>query len=320
MRLLALVLSSMLLLSHMAEAGPLRDLINKRADARSSEMEAEDAADSSTALPAGVKLLADIAYGPDKLQKMDVYLSPQLAQVAMAQAPIIVMVHGGAWRIGDKTHSKVVTNKIARWVPKGIILVSLNYRMLPGTAPLAQAEDVALALSVIQQKAPGWKGDSGQLILMGHSAGAHLVSLLSSQPSIATAFGAKPWLATISLDSAALDVPTIMQRRHPRFYDQAFGKDANYWRATSPLQQLTQQSLPLLAVCSTQRRDNPCEQAYSYQRRAQELGVRVDVLEQNLNHGEINGQLGLESPYTKQVEKFISEQSTSLSEKMSSKP
>lgn len=230
------------------------------------------------------------------------------------------MVHGGAWRIGDKTHSKVVTNKIARWVPKGIILVSINYRMLPGTAPLAQAEDVALALSVIQQKAPGWKGDSGQLILMGHSAGAHLVSLLSSQPSIATAFGAKPWLATISLDSAALDVPNIMQRRHPRFYDQAFGKDTNYWRATSPLQQLTQQSLPLLAVCSTQRRDKPCEQAYSYQHRAQELGVQVEVLEQNLNHGEINGQLGLENPYTTRVEKFMSAHSPALSEKLGSKP
>jgi acetyl esterase/lipase len=318
MRLLVLVLSGLLIVSHGAAAGPLRDLINQRADARSSDMEEEDATDASAALPSGVKLLADVAYGSDKLQKMDVYLPS--AQSPMEKAPMIVMVHGGAWRIGDKSHSKVVTNKIARWVPKGIILVSLNYRMLPGTAPLAQAEDVALALSVIQQKAPGWKGDSGQLILMGHSAGAHLVSLLSSQPSIATAFGAKPWLATISLDSAALDVPAIMQRRHPRFYDQAFGKDSNYWRATSPLQQLTQQSRPLLAVCSTQRRDNPCEQAYSYQRRAQELGVRVDVVEQNLNHGEINGQLGLENPYTRRVEKFMSEQSAGLSEKLGSKP
>jgi arylformamidase len=320
MRLLVLVLSSLLIVSHGAAAGPLRDLINQRADARSSEMEEEDATDVSATLPAGVKRLADVAYGSDKLQKMDVYLPQQSGHIPVTQAPIIVMVHGGAWRIGDKSHSKVVTNKIARWVPKGIILVSLNYRMLPGTAPLAQAEDVALALSVIQQKAPGWKGDSGQLILMGHSAGAHLVSLLSSQPSIATAFGAKPWLATISLDSAALDVPTIMQRRHPRFYDQAFGKDSNYWRATSPLQQLTQQSRPLLAVCSTQRRDNPCEQAYSYQRRAQELGVRVDLLEQNLNHGEINDQLGLETPYTRRVEKFMSEQSAALLEKLGSKP
>ncbi|HWU35301.1 MAG TPA: alpha/beta hydrolase [Methylovorus sp.] len=320
MRLPVLVFSSLLIVSHMAHAGPLRDLINQRADARSSEMEEEDAADTSAALPAGVKMLADIAYGSDKLQKMDVYLPPPSGQARMAPAPIIMMVHGGAWRIGDKSHSKVITNKLARWVPKGIILVSLNYRMLPGTAPLAQAEDAALALSVIQQKAPGWKGDASQLILMGHSAGAHLVSLLSSQPSIATAFGAKPWLATISLDSAALDVPTIMQRRHPRFYDQAFGKDSNYWRASSPWQQLTQQSLPLLAVCSTQRRDNPCEQAYSYQRRARELGVRVDVLEENLNHGEINGQLGLENTYTRQVEKFIAEQSAGLYEKLGSKP
>jgi hypothetical protein len=40
----------------------------------------------------------------------------------------------------------VVRNKVANWVPRGFIFVSVNYRLLPDAAPLLQAEDVARAL------------------------------------------------------------------------------------------------------------------------------------------------------------------------------
>jgi acetyl esterase/lipase len=43
-------------------------------------------------------------------------------------APVILMVHGGAWMIGDKAASGFVSNKVAHWLPKGYIIVSSNYR------------------------------------------------------------------------------------------------------------------------------------------------------------------------------------------------
>jgi BD-FAE protein len=77
-------------------------------------------------LPEGVTLHQDVAYGGDPAQRIDVYLPPQ-----PQRAPILFMVHGGGWRRGDKDNPGVVDNKVARWVPKGIIFVSVDYRMMP---------------------------------------------------------------------------------------------------------------------------------------------------------------------------------------------
>jgi acetyl esterase/lipase len=140
---------------------------------------------------------------------------------------------------------------------------------------------------------------------MGHSAGAHLVALLSAAPAPAYAAGAAPWLGSVLLDSAALDVAQIMTDRHLRLYDQAFGKDPAYWRQVSPLQQLDASGPPMLAVCSTARRDHPCDAARSFSARATALGRRAAVLEQNHSHGEINALLGQEPAYTEAVEAFM---------------
>ena len=107
--------------------------------------------------------------------------------------------------------------------------------MVPKADPIEQANDVARALAFVQSNAQNWGGDPQRCILMGHSAGAHLVDLLASDPSIATKQGAKEWLGTVSLDSAAMDVVERMETRHQQFWDQAFGKDANYWKESSPI-------------------------------------------------------------------------------------
>ncbi|MRW87749.1 alpha/beta hydrolase fold domain-containing protein [Pseudoduganella sp. FT26W] len=288
-RYIALTLALMLT-SNLPAAGPLRD----RLAAMRSEMEEEGAA--PFALPDGVRLLADQPYGAHRQQRYDVYL-PANAE----RAPVIFMVHGGAWRTGDKASAAVVQNKVRRWTARGIIVVSVNYRLLPGASVAAQAADVAGALAAVQGKAAGWGGDRGKFVLMGHSAGAHLVALLASAPVPA---GVTPWLGTVALDSAAMDVPALMAQRHFPFYDAVFGGDAAYWRTVSPLAQLTAGGMPLLAVCSSRRQDS-CSQAEGYAARANALGMRVQVLPQNLSHREINATLGQAGTYTSAVETFL---------------
>jgi acetyl esterase/lipase len=249
--------------------------------------------------PAGMKVLRDVAYGPARLQSMDVYLPPE-----PKAAPVILMVHGGAWRIGDKRHPPVFENKVARWVPKGFIFISVNYPMAPESDPVEQADDVARALAAAQAAAPGWGGDPTRFILMGHSAGAHLVTLLNADPSRATKLGAKPWLGTISLDSGALDVPAIMNHWHPKLYDQAFGDDPALWEASSPIHHLTKDSPPWLGVCSSPRRTS-CGTNRIYAAKARDLGTRAETLGQELNHDEINSELGKPNAYTDAVETFM---------------
>ncbi len=260
---------------------------------------------SAGALPAGVRRIADLPYGGDARQRMDVYLPPAGALPPGQRAPVIFMVHGGAWRTGDKAMPKVVDHKVARWVARGFVLVSINYRMLPGTPVAQQAQDVALALAAAQRHASDWGADAGRFILMGHSAGAHLVALINAQPAAALRGGAQPWLGTVVLDSAVLDVPQYMAQPHVRLYDEAFGSDPALWRQLSPADQLVAGAPPYQFVCSTERRDRPCPQAEAMARRVRALGGRASVLPQPLSHGDINGELGLESGYTRAVEAFM---------------
>ena len=83
------------------------------------------------ALPTGALVERDLAYGSDPAQRLDVY-RPGNAQ----NAPVIFMVHGGGWARGDKEAAGVVNNKVEHWLPKGYIVVSVGYRLVPQVTPL----------------------------------------------------------------------------------------------------------------------------------------------------------------------------------------
>jgi arylformamidase len=316
------LITALVLGTSAASAGPLLDRIKERRAARAEEhapaaeqtLEDPYGADkASTVATAARKVLRDVPYGSDPKQRMDVYL-PAQAQ-GSGPTPVIFMVHGGGWRTGDKRMGRVVDNKTARWLPRGFVFVSVNNRLLPEADPLDQVRDVAQALATAQGQAANWGADPQQFILMGHSAGAHLVALLAASPTLASEAGAKPWLGTVALDSAALDVAPIMQRKHYKLYDPAFGTDPAFWKATSPLQQLHAGAKPLLAVCSS-RREESCEQARSFAAQATRLGVRAQVLPQDMSHGEINEQLGTPGGYTQSVEAFMASLSAPVASRL----
>ena len=271
----------------------------------------KQAAAAPAVLAAGVQRIADVPYGADPAQRMDVYVptSPTTGTnslVASAvRAPVIFMVHGGGWRHGDKAMGRVVQEKVNRWVPKGFILISINYRMLPDAPVAVQERDVQAALMAAQQRAGTWGGDPNRFILMGHSAGAHLVALLNARAPQALREGAWPWLGTVSLDSAMMNVPARMRAPHLQLYDDAFGTDPAYWVAMSPFHQWTVGAPPMQMVCSAQRADDPCQQSDAMARHVRNQGGRAEVLPQDLDHGEINAQLGLDSDYTRAVEAFM---------------
>lgn len=249
---------------------------------------------SAFALPDGVRLLAEQSYGAHPRQRYDVYL-PARAD----HAPVIFMVHGGAWRTGDKANAQVVQNKVRHWTRRGVIVVSVNYRLLPDASVAAQADDVAAALAAVQASAASWGGDRNKFVLMGHSAGAHLVALMAASRGTAST-----WRGTVALDSAAMDVASLMRQRHFPLYDKAFGSAAAYWDSVSPLAQLKPGGAPVLAVCSSQRRAS-CPQSEAFAARAAALGMRAQVLPQALSHREINEALGQPGAYTDAVDAFI---------------
>ncbi len=292
--------AALLATAHPAHAGPLRAWPG---GARGGGQQASSSrADGSQngRVPSAVAEVAHVAYGPDAAQRFDVYLPAERS----ARPKILLMAHGGGWRRGDKASPGVWEPKVRHWGAQGWIVVSTNYRMLPQADPIEQARDLARALAKVQQLAPGWGADAHDVVLMGHSAGAHLVMLLTAAPQLAHAQGAQAWRGTVSLDSGALDVPAIMNHRHPGLYDQAFGQDPDFWRQSSPLQQLAGPIAPTLIVCSTRRQD-ACPQGQRFAERAAQFGARVQVLPQALSHMDINRLLGEPGAYTDAMDAFL---------------
>lgn len=256
--------------------------------------------ESARTPPESARVLRDVPYGADPRQRFDVYLPAQ-----PRQAPVILMVHGGGWRFGDKGSPGVVGSKADYWVARGYVLVSVNYRMQPQAAPLQQARDVAHALAAAQRAASDWGADRERFALMGHSAGAHLVALLAAAPELLREAGASSPRGAVLIDSGAYDVEQLMRRRHPPLYDRAFGADPAQWKAASPYARLSRRSLPMLAICSTRRADDACAGARRFAARASASGIRVEMLPQPLTHMAINRELGEPSAYTEAVAAFL---------------
>ena len=171
-----------------------------------------------------------------------------------------------------------------------------------------QARDVAHSLAAVQKRAAEWGGDPSRVLLMGHSAGAHLAALVGASTSLWREADALKPRGVVSLDSGALDVPDLLERPLiPPLYHRAFGSNASDWIAASPHHQLTRDAVPMLLVCST-RRPDACLQGRAMVEKARSLGVAMDVLPEDLSHVEVNRELGLPSTYTEAVDAFVRRQ------------
>lgn len=251
----------------------------------------------------GIRVVKDYPYGPHARQVMDIYFTDA---VPGEKRPVIVMVHGGGWIRGDKAMDRTYRNKVEYWVPAGYVFIAINYRLVPEIDPMEQARDVARAVRQIQAESAKWSADPDNLILMGHSAGAHLIALLNADPSIGYDLGARPWRGAVALDSATLDVVAAMQGRGPlqEIYKRAFPDDLDFQRATSPYHRVTAGTKPMMIVCSSRRR-GPCDQAKTYAVRAQAFGAQVKIVEEDLSHGDINEIPGQPHRLTGEIDRFM---------------
>jgi acetyl esterase/lipase len=108
---------------------------------------------------------AELAYGTDPRQRLDITLP-----TGSGPFPVLVMIHGGAFKIGDKSDLSVPADLLAA----GIAAVRVNYR-LSGTDPWpAQAEDILAAIVFLQRQGAALELDPARIVLFGQSAGAFL--------------------------------------------------------------------------------------------------------------------------------------------------
>jgi acetyl esterase/lipase len=126
-----------------------------------------------TPTPVAEKITMDVAYGPDPMQKMDIYLP---ANRSTTSTKVLIYVHGGAWVGGDKSDlNGAGIDSIRKRLPDYAVF-NVNYRLaaFPSTNPFpAQELDVKAAVEFIyNNRAANLTSD--KFVMMGHSAGAHL--------------------------------------------------------------------------------------------------------------------------------------------------
>jgi arylformamidase len=246
---------------------------------------------------------ADVSYGTDPLEKFDVY-TPENKVVSGAGLPVLVMVHGGGWKRGDKASGSALPNKLNYFLPRGYTVISVNYPVADSN-PEIEVNSVGKAVSYIQKNAESLGVDAGRVVLMGHSAGAHLVALLTADDEVRLSTGVEPWLGTIALDSAAFDVPSVMNRKHYALYDDAFGTDTAFWEQMSPYHQYESAQEPMLLVCSATRPDGACDMAEAFKDKIVSVGGSAEVLPENYNHALINSEVGVAVDYTAKIQAFL---------------
>ncbi|MEE4210174.1 MAG: alpha/beta hydrolase [Parvularcula sp.] len=189
---------------------------------------------SATAQPLPSEVIEkEQPYGGHPRQLVDVVARP-----LSTPKPALLIVHGGSWQSGDKRSHE---QKNGFFLRQGFAVASMNYRLHPEVGTRQQAEDVAAAAVWLAKNADRYGINPQEIFLVGHEAGAHLVSLVGTDPSLLAPFGGKPadLGGVIALDSGAYDIPAAMKLNtedsvYGRTLRQVFGANDAVWPMLSP--------------------------------------------------------------------------------------
>jgi arylformamidase len=253
------------------------------------------AATSCAALPA-----EDIAYavieGVDPA-RLSLDVSPVPGSCA---APVAVWVHGGGWRIGDK--SLGAETRARYYNAQGWVLVSVNYRLVaPGVEPAVGYPDfnvdVAAALSWVNDEISAYGGNPDRVVLVGHSAGAGIAAAVVSDPRHLAPHDLAPdWIdCAVLLDTEGYDVTAMTGRSGQlgAIYRNAFGDDPAVWADASPSSHVGEGPLPAHVLVVTRGASGRLDAATAFGEQLRFAGADVTVADVNpLTHADVNRLVG----------------------------
>lgn len=226
---------------------------------------------------AEVQITRSIHYGPNEKQIVDIY---QPDQCRTRQCPVTMWVHGGGWRYGNTSGDRSTEMQTA-WANQGIVMVGVNYRLSPQYMHPAHIEDVASAISWVHDHISQYGGDPNRVSLLGHSAGAHLVALVATNPTYLAAHHLTPKGAIVNvfpIDTASFDL-TNPSRVVARMIKEAFGTNEQTLREASPIWNVVRGgSYPSFIMAATRVRRDAVQTSEILQRKLRDAGVSADLI------------------------------------------
>ncbi len=224
--------------------------------------------------------------------KLDVY-----APSEGRDHPVVLWIHGGGWRRGDKS---AVQSKPNVFVENGYVFVSINYRFVPEATVKEMAGDVAKAIRWVHDHIGGYGGSRENLFVMGHSAGAHLAALICTDQQYLQAEGLSLTDITgcVPIDTAAYDVASQVGNLGPlrgRTYTSVFGEDRANQKEVSPMSYVAEgKGIPPFLILHVASRADSTARSQAFAKALNEAGVDAKVFAaEGKNHGTINRELGI---------------------------
>lgn len=224
------------------------------------------------------------------------------AFVGSRPKPVVIYAHGGGWVKGSR--KKVYS--LPEWLnSKGYLLVSIDYRKVPATTIDGQANDLARAVAWVRANIRNYGGDPSRIVLMGHSAGAHLVALAAARGMVGNVRGVIP------NDVQAYDMVAYAGMRGSLGYPyiNAFGSNPDDWVRWSPVTYARRGSgfPPHLFLHSGSNGERRRALTNGYANLLRARGARVAVFDgRRYTHGSIARKLGQPGdPATLAIERFL---------------
>ncbi|HEX8915894.1 MAG TPA: alpha/beta hydrolase [Humisphaera sp.] len=240
------------------------------------------------------KVSRDVAYAEPKEARrtLDVYAPPD----AKAR-PIVVWVHGGGWRSGDKAGVK---GQPKAFVDRGFVYVATNYRFVPAVTVKEQAGDVAKAVAYVRRHAADLGGDPGAIYLMGHSSGAHVVALVCTDEQYLKAEGL-PLSAVkgcVPIDTSFHDIPKRVKDggdTKPQTIREIFTDRDEFHRDVSPALHVgAGKGVPPFLIVHLAARADTTAQADWFAGKLKAAGVAADTLPvKGKTHGAVGTEIGV---------------------------
>lgn len=132
----------------------------------------------------GYRRVADIAYGDNPRQKLDLYVPDHVT----GPLPVVVFFYGGAWQEGSREDYRFAGEALAS---RGFLAAVADYRVHPEVRYPDFLRDSASAVRWVRDHAASHGGDADRLFLMGHSSGAYNAAMLALDGR---------WLGEVGLD------------------------------------------------------------------------------------------------------------------------
>ncbi|MBI1730172.1 alpha/beta hydrolase [Candidatus Acetothermia bacterium] len=251
-----------------------------------------------------VDWLPNIIYyqGPgydDVEHRLDLY-----RPIGLEKAPVLLFIHGGSWREGDKS---IYTYLGRTFASQGFLTVIANYRLTPQVQHPVHVQDVARAFSWIYANISQYSGDPNKIFMMGHSAGGHLVALLALDERYLQAEG----LAT-TLIRGVIPVSGVFDLTQfpPTLFADVFTSDPDTRKDASPISHVDDQQPPFQIIYAQYDEPTLDTQAQALYQSVHDHGSQAHIAEiPNKDHITIIGHIGLDGdPTTAAIVKFIRDQ------------